>query len=252
MSLKKTLKQKINHCRRLFLFGERCTEESYIRKLNRMGARIDESVKMSVPESVFLDETTPYMLEIGKNVFIAEGVKILTHDASWLVMKTEDGIIRGHIGPVKIGNNVFLGMNSMVMCNVSICDNVIIGANAVVNTSIHTPGVYAGNPAKMVATMEQMKMLRDSRQVKEAYTVARTYYERFGEKPPQEILNEYFWIFEKRILEKLPPAFLAQMGHCGNFQVTADQFMKSEPDFDGYEEFWSWCEKKIEKEKNRV
>lgn len=242
------MKKLVKKLRKRFLFSYRQDAQAYARRLNKLGARIDEGVAMSVPESVRLDETTPWMLEIGKNVYIAEGVRILTHDASWLVLKGRDGEVRGHIGPVKIGNNVFLGMNSTVLCNVTICDDVIIGAHAVVGSSIRKPGVYAGNPAKFVMSLEQMQALRESRQVREAYTIAKNYYERFGKKPPREIMGEYFWLFEKRSMENLPQAFLSQMSHCGNFEQSKRAFLESSPDFDGYDEFWSWCERRMKDE----
>jgi acetyltransferase-like isoleucine patch superfamily enzyme len=46
-----------------------------------------------------------------------------------------------------IGNNVYFGSNTTIL-PVSICDNVVIGAGAVVTKNITVPGVYAGNPAR--------------------------------------------------------------------------------------------------------
>ena len=48
-----------------------------------------------------------------------------------------------------IGNNVSIGSNASIL-PVTICDNVVIGAGAVVTKNIDTPGVYAGNPAKKI------------------------------------------------------------------------------------------------------
>jgi len=45
-----------------------------------------------------------------------------------------------------IGNKVYIGSNSTIL-PVKICDNVVIGAGAVVTKDITEPGVYAGNPA---------------------------------------------------------------------------------------------------------
>ena len=91
MGVGQKFKNGLKEIRRILLYGSRASTKRYIRYMNRMGAQIDESVQMAVPESVRLDKTTPWMLRIGKNVYIAEGVKILTHDASWMVMmgKTE-------------------------------------------------------------------------------------------------------------------------------------------------------------------
>ncbi len=48
-----------------------------------------------------------------------------------------------------IGNNVSIGSNATIL-PVNICDNVVIGAGSVVTKTIETPGVYAGNPAKLL------------------------------------------------------------------------------------------------------
>ena len=245
MSWKESLKYRINRLRRRLLYSYRAETLRYIRRLNRLGAKIDESVSMSVPESVRLDETTPWMLEIGKNVYIAEGVKIMTHDASWMVLAGEDGIDRGHIAPVSIGDNVFLGIDSIVMCNVKICDNVIVGAGAVVTSSIRTPGVYAGNPARKVMDLEQMKAVRDSRQLKEALVLAREYQKKYGKFPPREVFDEYFWLFEEKDLSGLPECFRRQMTHSGNRKKMEEAFLASEPEFAGYDAFRKWCEERI-------
>lgn len=248
MADRKGITSWLKRIRRRLLYGDRADALTYARRLNRMGARIDESIMMAVPESVRLDETTPYLLEIGKNVYMAEGIRIMTHDASWLVMKGEDGIIRGNIGPVKIGNNVFLGIDSIVLCNTSICDNVIIGAGAVVSTSIRRPGVYAGNPARLVIPLESLKGMRESRQIKDAYVMARQYYEQYHTKPPREIFHEYFWIFQERREETLCRAYKTQMELCGNYAQSLEAFLDSQPDFQGYDAFWDWCRRKMEKD----
>lgn len=48
-----------------------------------------------------------------------------------------------------IGNHVSIGSNATIL-PVTICDNVTIGAGAVVTKDIWKPGVYAGNPAKFL------------------------------------------------------------------------------------------------------
>lgn len=49
----------------------------------------------------------------------------------------------------KIGSNVSIGTNATVM-PVTICDHVVIGAGAVVTRDIIEPGIYAGNPARLL------------------------------------------------------------------------------------------------------
>lgn len=51
-----------------------------------------------------------------------------------------------------IGRNVSIGSNATIL-PVEICDNVVIGAGAVVTKNISEPGIYAGNPAKKIRTL---------------------------------------------------------------------------------------------------
>lgn len=85
------------------------------------------------------------LVTIGKNCFIGHGV-----------MFTNDKFKNNKLGgseknwfPTSIGNNVLIGSNSTIL-PVKICDNVTIGAGSVVTKDIVNPGVYAGNPAKLI------------------------------------------------------------------------------------------------------
>ena len=55
-----------------------------------------------------------------------------------------------------IGNSVSIGSNATIL-PVRICDNVAIGAGAVVTKDITHPGIYAGNPAKLIRIIKQSK-----------------------------------------------------------------------------------------------
>jgi acetyltransferase-like isoleucine patch superfamily enzyme len=49
----------------------------------------------------------------------------------------------------RLGNHVSVGTNATLM-PVNVCDHVVIGAGAVVTTDITKPGIYAGNPARLL------------------------------------------------------------------------------------------------------
>jgi acetyltransferase-like isoleucine patch superfamily enzyme len=49
----------------------------------------------------------------------------------------------------RIGNRVSIGSNATIL-PVAICDDVVIGAGAVVTNDINKPGIYAGNPARLL------------------------------------------------------------------------------------------------------
>ena len=93
-------------------------------------------------------------LEIGNNVTISSGVHVLTHDSSNYRFKNlEKDILNGnHIerAPVKIGNNVQIGTNSVILPGVTIGDNVIVGALTLVNKDIPSNSKAVGSPVKIL------------------------------------------------------------------------------------------------------
>lgn len=96
------------------------------------------------------DALFPWLITVGDNVCVSANVKILAHDTS-----TE--YVNGHtkVGIVEIGNNVYIGYGSTIMCNVRIGDNAIIGAGSIVTKDIPAGTVYAGNPARFICTTEE-------------------------------------------------------------------------------------------------
>jgi acetyltransferase-like isoleucine patch superfamily enzyme len=107
-----------------------------------------------------IDTLNPQFIEIGDNFISAPGSLITAHDASLFLFKR-----KYRIEKVKIGNNVFLGANSVVLPGVTIGDNVIIGAGAVVSNDIPANSVYAGNPAKYICTIAEYVTKCETRNV---------------------------------------------------------------------------------------
>lgn len=86
------------------------------------------------------------LVEIADNCFIGHGVMFIND------LFSNGGPARGDKSlwlSTRIGKNVSIGSNATIL-PVSICDNVVIGAGAVVTKDIDTPGVYAGNPARLI------------------------------------------------------------------------------------------------------
>lgn len=99
-----------------------------------------------------IDANWPWLISVGDDVTLATGVKLLAHDAS-----TARCGAHTKIGIVKVGSNVFIGANSIVLCNTRIGDNVIIGAGSVVTKDIPSNSVYAGNPARFICSFDEYK-----------------------------------------------------------------------------------------------
>ncbi len=84
------------------------------------------------------------LVTIGSDCFIGHGVVFIND------LFAGGGPARGDKSLWKkthIGNNVSIGSNATIL-PVSICDNVVIAAGAVVTKNIIEPGIYVGSPAK--------------------------------------------------------------------------------------------------------
>ena len=98
----------------------------------------------------------PYLVELGDNVRITSHVKITTHDGGlWVLRNSKKLENADRFGKVIIGNNVHIGINSIIMPGVTIGDNVIIGAGAVVTKDIPSNSVAVGVPAKVIETIDE-------------------------------------------------------------------------------------------------
>jgi len=107
-----------------------------------------------------IDALTPRLIEIGDDFVSAPGAIVLSHDASPF-----QHIGKYRVEKTKIGNRVFLGANSVVLAGVTIGDNVIVGAGAVVTKSVESGSVVAGNPAKVICTINEYFVKCESRSV---------------------------------------------------------------------------------------
>jgi len=117
-------------------------------RLIRMGMSVGENFQRL--HGVILDPAHCWLISIGDNVVMAPRVHVLAHDAS-----TYKFLGYTKIGRVNIGNNVFIGAESVILPNVTIGDNVIIGANSTVTKDIPSNCVYAGNPARHMCCLEE-------------------------------------------------------------------------------------------------
>lgn len=217
--------------------------ESYIKHLRKIGIKVGENVTIYSPYKCDIDEQNPHMLEIGNNVKILAGTTILTHDFSWCVSSGLDGVISGAVGKVVIGDNVFIARHVTVMRNVIIGNNVIVGAGSVVTKNCEHNSVYAGVPAQRIMSIEEFHKKRQIKQLDEAVTVARQYYERTGKVPSKRILREYIFLFEERdnAQNEIVEQVLKDSGH---YELCLNAFQNSKPKFNGYKEFLEYCDLK--------
>ena len=98
--------------------------------------------------------TEPWIISIGENVHITDGVKFITHDGGTLLFRDKTPDLDITL-PIKIGNNVYIGNNTIILPGVKIGDNVIVGAGGVVTKDIPNNSVAVGVPAKVIETIDE-------------------------------------------------------------------------------------------------
>ncbi|MAU72707.1 MAG: hypothetical protein CML04_11495 [Pseudozobellia sp.] len=98
----------------------------------------------------------PWLIEIGNNVTVTSGVRLLTHDGSAWLFNDHKGR-RYSYRKIIIGNNVFVGSRAILMPGVRVGDNVIIGAGSIVTKSIPSGCIVGGNPARIIGDYEAYK-----------------------------------------------------------------------------------------------
>ncbi|HFX3791726.1 TPA: chorismate mutase [Enterococcus faecium] len=98
----------------------------------------------------FLDVST---IEIGDNCMFAPNVQLYTATHPLHPVKRNSGL--EYVKPIKIGNNVWLGGGVIVTPGVTLGDNVVVGAGSVVTKSFPDNVVIAGNPARIIKTVEE-------------------------------------------------------------------------------------------------
>jgi acetyltransferase-like isoleucine patch superfamily enzyme len=86
------------------------------------------------------------LVTIGNNCFIGHGVMFINDLFS---EGQPAGGKKDLWKSTEIGNHVSIGSNATIL-PVNICDHVVIGAGSVVTKNITVPGIYAGNPARLL------------------------------------------------------------------------------------------------------
>lgn len=128
------------------------SDKTRIKYLRRSGVRIGEKCRVRTMKF----STEPYLIEIGDHVAIAANTEFITHDgATWCFDEELGG---GVFGRIKIGNNVFIGINCIILSNTTIGDNCIVGAGSVVRGQFPENSVICGNPAQVISKTSIQKM----------------------------------------------------------------------------------------------
>ena len=182
---------------RKLIYREKSSGEKYIAYCKRGGATIGNNVTVYSAKNTTIDETSLQHIFIGDNTQITAGVIILAHDYSYSVLGNIYGELPRQQKDTIIGKNVFIGMNSIVLMGSNIGDNVIIGAGSVVSGHIPSNTVCAGNPAKIICSLDQF-LVKGRTRFEES---ARCYYAGIKRKK-QDVTEEDLIIYRSLFAEK--------------------------------------------------
>lgn len=97
----------------------------------------------------------PWLVQLGDRVS-ASDCHFVTHDGGVWVLRPDFPDI-DVIGPIIVGNNVFIGLGAVILPGVTIGDNVVVGAGSVVTESITDNLVVAGVPARPLCDIESYR-----------------------------------------------------------------------------------------------
>ena len=128
-----------------------------VKYLRKQGLIIGENCILD--NSVFDFGSEPWLINLGDDISITRGVLFITHDgASRIYRKTVDWAnpyFGNTFGRITIMSNCFIGMNSIILPNICIGPNSIVGCGSVVTKDVEPNSVYAGNPAKKIRSLDE-------------------------------------------------------------------------------------------------
>lgn len=122
----------------------------------KLGVRVGNGGQiLANPYKCFGSE--PWLIELGDHVDITEDVKFFTHDGGIWVARGLDQELNDFdsFKPIRVGNNVMIGVRSQIMPGVTIGDNVIIGGGSIVTRDIPSNSIVAGAPAKKISELDK-------------------------------------------------------------------------------------------------
>ena len=114
------------------------------------GVKVGKNTAIS--RFVIIDDSAPYLVHIGNNIKITQGVMILTHqrDLSKYLKGTYVINCPLKFSKVIINDGAHIGIGAIIMPGVTIGEGAVVGAGAVVTKDVDPYSIVAGIPAKKI------------------------------------------------------------------------------------------------------
>jgi acetyltransferase-like isoleucine patch superfamily enzyme len=127
-------------------------EEAFLKKLRKQGAVIGNNVQIVDRFNFLYEPWYANLIELHDGVVISAGVRFVLHDSSYANVF---GDLPTKFGKIIIGENSYIGVNTIVLCGVRIGKSCIIGAGSVVNKDIPDFSIAAGNPVRIIGDVHE-------------------------------------------------------------------------------------------------
>jgi acetyltransferase-like isoleucine patch superfamily enzyme len=190
------------------IFQKICMSNSmlYVSFLRKKGVIVGKGTAFY--GTVKIDLTRPFLVEIGEDCVLTDGVILLTHGYDLSVLNRVFGDMLCSSGKVVLEGNNFIGNNAVILKGVTIGKNTIIGACSVVTHSIPSNCVAAGNPCEVIMNLQKYYEKRKLSHIEEAKALAREIYKKTKKLPK---VSDFSWeeypIFCKTEYSKSSPFY---------------------------------------------
>lgn len=115
-------------------------------KLRRRGLKLGTDV--CIPGSTWIDPDYLFLISIGDHCGFGPDCLILAHDA-----QMDEYLDAGRVGQVIIHESCHIGARTVLLPGIEVGPRTIVGANSVVSKTLPSNTVCAGNPAKVICTL---------------------------------------------------------------------------------------------------
>lgn len=205
--------------------------------------KIGRNTVILSPNHSHIDEGRASWIEIGENCILTYGVSIVAHDYSWSVLRKSHGILAPTGGgEIKIGNNCFIGLNTLILRNSTIGDNCIIGAGSVVCSTIPANSVAVGNPCKVIMSLDDFCEKRKKSAVQEAVKEVKHFVKVNKRYPVETEMIRFGFLFSYRNMSAL-----YSISTIGDDQdLFVDTYLKQDNPFENYNAFLEYAKSQID------
>lgn len=113
-----------------------------------MGVRVGRNVFIGL--DTWLDDQFPELVVIEDDVTVSFRVMVIVHDDAKRLDRTQAGAGDGTVAPVVLGRGCYLGAGALLLPGVTVGENAVVAAGAVVTRDVPPGTVVGGVPARVL------------------------------------------------------------------------------------------------------